>query len=73
MKTKNPTTPASTKKTVAENPDLNEAIRNYVRTYALWHGRPQTARHFGVSRYILWRFLERGHLGRFLPGVSILS
>ena len=68
MQTKTPATPATTRNTAAENPALNEAIRRYVRAYALWHGRPQAARHFGVSRHTLWRFLERGHLGRSLPG-----
>ena len=38
-----------------------------MQTYALWHGRLQAARHFGVSRHILWRCLERGRLGKFLP------
>ena len=33
----------------------------------LWHVRPRAARPFGVSRHTLWRSLERGHLGRFLP------
>ena len=47
--------------------DLDCAIRDYVRTYALWHGRPQAARHFGVSRHTLWRCLERGRLGKSLP------
>ena len=67
MQTKQPATPEPTQNTAAENPDLNEAIRNYVRAYALWHGRPQAAQRFGVSRHTLWRFLERGHLGRSLP------
>ena len=47
--------------------DLNSAIRDYVRTYVLWHGRPQAAQHFGVSRHTLWRCLERGRLGKSLP------
>ena len=67
MQTKNPVTPAPTRNTAPEDPDLNDAIRNYVRAYALWHGRPQAAQQFGVSRHTLWRFLERGHLGRSLP------
>ena len=67
MQTKQPATPEPTRKTDAENPDLNDAIRNYVRAYALWHGRPQAAQRFGVSRHTLWRFLERGHRGRSLP------
>ena len=67
MQTENPATPAPAKNTSAEDHGLNDAIRNYVRTYALWHGRPQAARRFGVSRHTLWRFLERGYLGRSLP------
>lgn len=64
-----PATPAPTD-AAAATPDeitLDDAIRDYVRTYALWHGRPQAARHFGVSRHTLWRCLERGRLGRALP------
>ena len=67
METKNPATPETTRNTVSENPALDDAIRSYVRAYALWHGRPQAAQRFGVSRHTLWRFLERGHLGRSLP------
>ena len=66
MNTKNPATPEPTQNTVAETPALSEAIRSYVRTYALWHGS-KAAERFGVSRHTLWRFLERGHLGRSLP------
>ena len=47
--------------------DLNDAIRSYVRTYVLWHGRQQAAETFGISRHTLWRFLERGHVGRAVP------
>ena len=64
MPTKQPATPRNA---AAENPSLNEAIHEYVRAYALWHGRPQAALRFGVSCHTLWRFLERGHLGRSLP------
>ena len=67
MQTKMLATPEPTQNTAAENPDLNDAIRRYVRAYALWHDRPQAAQRFGVSRHTLWRFLERGHLGRSLP------
>ena len=67
MQTKMLATPEPTQNTAAENPDLNDAIRRYVRAYTLWHGRPQAAQRFGVSRHTLWRFLERGHLGRSLP------
>ncbi len=50
---------------------LDDAIRDYVRTYVLWHGRTKAAETFGVSRYTLWRFLERGHLGKSLPRAVI--
>ena len=51
--------------------DLDYAIRDYVRTYALWHGRAKAAQHFGVSRHTLWRCLERGRLGKSLPRAVI--
>ena len=47
--------------------DLEEAIRSYVRTYTVLHGRPKAAEAFGVSRHTLWRFLARGHTGRAIP------
>ena len=47
--------------------DLEDAIREYVRTYVLWRGRRRAAEAFGVSRHTLWRFLRRGHAGRALP------
>ena len=47
--------------------DLDYAIRDYVRTYILWHGRAKAAETFGVSRHTLWRCLERGRLGKSLP------
>ena len=47
--------------------DLNYAIRDYVRTYVLWHGRAKAAETFGVSRHTIWRCLERGRLGKSLP------
>ena len=50
-----------------ENPDLHGAIGDSCGL-PLWHGRPQAARRFGVSSHTLWRFIERGHLGRSLPG-----
>ena len=67
MDTKQPATPAPANETTADYGTVNDAIRLYVRAYALWHGRPQAAQRFGVSRHTLWRFLERGHLGRSLP------
>ena len=51
--------------------DLNYAIRDYVRTYVLWHGRAKVAETFGVSRHTLWRCLERGRLGKSLPRAVI--
>ncbi len=47
--------------------DLECAIRHYVQTYADWRGSRKAMERFGVSRQTLWRFLERGHLGRALP------
>ena len=51
--------------------DLDYAIRDYVRTYVLWHGRAKAAETFGVSRHTLWRCLERGRLGNSLPRAVI--
>ena len=47
--------------------DLDRAICDYVRSYVRWRGRRKAMETFGVSRYTLWRFLDRGHLGRALP------
>ena len=47
--------------------DLEEAVRSYVRAYAVLHGRPKAAEALGVSRHTLWRFLERGHTGCAVP------
>ena len=47
--------------------DLDSAIRDYVHTYAFWRGRRKAMERFGVSRHTLWRFLDRGHMGRALP------
>ena len=48
--------------------DLDGTIRDYVRTYVLWHGRAKAAERFGVSRWTLWRCLERGCRGNHCPG-----
>ena len=48
------------------------AIRDYVRAYVWRHGRSKTAEDLGVSRHTLWRFLERGHMGRAVPS-SVLN
>ena len=50
--------------TTQAGPDLERAIRDYVRAYVRRHGRRKTAGDLGVSRHTLWRFLERGHVGR---------
>ena len=52
-------------------PDLRRAVRGYVRAYASLHGRRKTAEHIGVSRHTLWRFLERGHMGRAVPSAVV--
>jgi len=52
-------------------PELEKAIRDYVRTYAVLHGKPKAADAFGVSRHTLWRFLNRGHTGRAIPRVVL--
>ena len=54
-------------KSASLDPDLEDAIREYLRTYVLWRGIGQATETFGVSRHTLWRFLERGHTGRALP------
>ena len=57
----------TTGKSASLDPDLDDAIREYLRTYVLWRGIQQATATFGVSRHTLWRFLERGHTGRALP------
>ena len=71
MQTRPPATPDPTQDTASETTTLDGAIRDHVLTYALRHGWPRAARHFGASRHILWRFLERGHLGRERPRAVI--
>ena len=51
--------------------DLERAVRDYVRTYAVLHGRPKAAEALGVSRHTLWRFLQRGHQSRAIPRAVI--
>ena len=48
------------------NNDPDGAIRDYVRTYVLWHGRAKAAERFGVSRHTLWRCPERRRWGKSL-------
>ena len=64
------TTEAGTPIPVEDEPaeeDLDYAIRYYVHTYASVRGRRKAMERFGVSRHTLWRFLDRGHVGRALP------
>ena len=49
------------------DPELEDAIREYLRTYVVWRGIRQATETFGVSRHTLWRFLRRDHTGRALP------
>ena len=57
----------TTGKSASLDPDFDDAIREYLRTYVIWRGIQQATATFGVSRHTLWRFLERGHTGRALP------
>ena len=40
MTTKQPAAPAPTEAATPEVLTMDDAVREYVRTYALWHGRP---------------------------------
>ncbi len=71
MQTKTPATPAPTRNTVTKNPDLDGAIRRYVRAHQRRHGQKHTAETLGVSRHTLWRYLERGHPGRAVPAAVL--
>ena len=53
--------------TTQAGPALIGAVRDYVRAYVWLHGRRKTADVLSVSRHTLWRFLERGHVGRAMP------
>ena len=44
------------------DPELLNAIRDYLRSHAERRGQQQTAERFGVSRYTLWRFLWKDHV-----------
>lgn len=48
-------------------PELIDAIGDYLLAHVERHGHARTAEAFGVSRHTLWRFLERGQVGRALP------
>ena len=51
--------------------ELLESILGNLQAYE-WRYRRQRAEASRVSRYTLWRFLQRGHVGRSLPG-EVLS
>ena len=57
--------------TTQAGPRLERAVREYVRAYAWRHGRRKTAEVLSVSRHTLWRFLERGHMGRAVPSAVL--
>ena len=59
--------------TTQAGPQLERAVRHYVRAYASLHGRRKATEHLGVSRHTLWRFLERGHAGRAVPSAVLSS
>ncbi|MYD65369.1 MAG: hypothetical protein F4X26_05225 [Chloroflexi bacterium] len=48
-------------------PELTDAIGDYLLAHIERNGHARTAEAFGVSRHTLWRFLERGQPGRALP------
>ena len=70
LTTTSPGTPIPAADETADG-DLDDAIRDYVRTYVLWHGQAKAAEKFGVSRHTLWRCLEGGRLGKSLPKAVI--
>ena len=70
MTVKPPGTPALSEETPG-NSTLDDAIRDYVRTYVLWHGRAKAVEKFGVSRHTLWRCMKQGRLGKSLPRAVI--
>ena len=48
--------------TQPHDPELLNAIRDYLRSHAERRGQQQTAERYGVSRYTLWRFLWTDHV-----------
>ncbi len=48
-------------------PELVEAIGDYLLAHVARDGHARTADAFSVSRHTLWLFLERGQPGRALP------
>ena len=54
-------------------PHFERAVRDYVRAHVRLHGQGKTAEILGVSRHTLWRFLERGHVGRAVSAAVLNS
>ena len=54
-------------------PRLERAARDYVRAHVRLYGQGKTAETLGVSRHTLWRFLERGQMGRAVPSAVLNS
>ena len=53
------------------DPEVLNAIRNYLRSRSERCGQQQTAARFGVSRYTLWRFLWTDHVSpRLIAAVT---
>ena len=50
---------------------INAAIREYVDARQRLHKQKKTAETLGVSRYRLWRYLEKGHAGRAVPAAKL--
>ena len=71
MQKKQPATPAPAQNKATEDPELCDAIRRYARAHQRRHGQKKTAETLGVSRYTLWRYLERGHAGRAVPAAVL--
>ncbi len=47
--------------------ELDDVIRRHLNEHARLHSQVRKAKRFGVSRQTLWRFPERGQIGRRLP------
>ncbi len=67
-----PRTQEASNGTMQAGPRLDRAVREYVRAYAALNGRRTAAEDLGVSRHTLWRFLDRGQMGRAVPA-AVLS
>jgi len=68
-----PATPATAKKISPDQANINDAIRDYVRVRQRRHGQKRTAESLEVSRHTLWRYLEKGHVGRSIPAAVLDS